>query len=294
MVLARRHKILIFKLSALLSLVRWYNIFFLALSQYLAVLFVLREPRLWRHSLLDLPLHLIVFASLFAVAGGYIINNFYDLEKDLINRPHKTLYEKLVKQSTSLRLYFLFSTISLLLAFSVSFNVLLFFLAFIFALWFYSHKLKKITFIGNLSAALLSITPFFAVFLYYPLQDWLVITYVAFLLLVILVREIVKDLEALKGDVILGYPTLPVRLGINRTKALIALLSLGGLLPAALIFYYSHFSGLSYYLAPGLAGLFFGAGLLAFAEKQEHFARLNHLYRLLIMGGIVSLVLYGL
>lgn len=289
MALRRRDKILIFKLSALLSLVRWYNIFFLALAQYLAVLFVLNEPSDWRWLLLDLKVHAIVFASLFSVAGGYIINNFYDLERDLINRPDKTLYEKILRQSTTLRLYFLFATIGVLLGGSVSFNVFLFFAAFNFLLWLYSHKLKKITFIGNLMAALLSITPFFAIFLYFHLQDLLILTYVSFILLVIFIREIIKDLEALKGDVILGYPTLPVKLGLKRTKWIVALFTFTGLVPVGAIFYKLGFTAIGYYLALGLAGLFFSAGLLAFAERKEHFHYLNHLYRIMIIGGIVGL-----
>ncbi len=293
MALRRRDKILIFKLSALLSLVRWYNIFFLALAQYLAVLFVLNDPGNWRELLLDLKVHAIVFASLFSVAGGYIINNFYDLEKDLINRPNKTLYEKILRQSTALRLYFLFALSGVALAASVSFNVLLFFAFFNFALWFYSHKLKKITFIGNLMAALLSITPFFAIFLYFHLEDLVILTYVSFILLVIFIREIIKDLEALKGDVILGYPTLPARLGVERTKWLVASFTFSGLLPAGAIFYKVGFHGVGIYLALGLGGLFFSAGLLALADKKEHFHWLNHLYRLMIIGGIISLIWLG-
>lgn len=292
--LSRAQKILIFKVLALLSLVRWYNIFFLALSQYLAVIFILHEPQQWWSLLRDLNLHGIVFASLFSVAGGYIINNFYDLEKDLINRPRQTLYEKLLRQSTTLRLYFLFAIVGTLLAALVSFNVFLFFAAFNFALWLYSHKLKKITLAGNLFAALLSITPFFAIFIYFHLEDLLILTYVSFLFLVIFIREIVKDLEALKGDVIVGYPTLPVVWGVRRCKILVALFTLSGLIPAVVIFYKTEFTGISYYLAAGLAGLFFSAGLLAFAEKPQHFRYLNHLYRLLIIGGILSLVLFRL
>ncbi len=289
--LNRKQRLLLFKLSALLSLVRWYNIFFLALAQYLAVIFVLNDPNHWFTTLSNHNLHLIVFASLFSVAGGYIINNFYDLEKDLINRPNKTLYEKILRQSTTLRLYFLFNAVGALLAALVSFNVFLFFSAFIFLLWFYSHKLKKITFIGNMTAALLSITPFFAIFIYYHLSDWLIITYVSFILLIIFIREIVKDLEALKGDVIIGYPTLPVTIGIYRTKWLIVFFTLTGLLPALVIFKKTVFQGISYYLLAGLGGLALSLVFLVLAQKKEHYALLNNLFRLLIIGGILSLVL---
>jgi 4-hydroxybenzoate polyprenyltransferase len=291
--LSRAQKILLYKISALLSLVRWYNIFFLALAQYLAVIFILNEPQNWLALLLNPALHLIVFASLFSVAAGYIINNFYDLEKDLINRPRQTLYEKLLRQSTTLRLYFLFATIGTLLGALVSWRVGLFFAGFNFALWAYSHKLKKITFLGNLIAALLSITPFFAIFLYYQLEDLLVLTYVSFVLLVIFIREVVKDLEALKGDVIVGYPTLPVKLGVRRTKALVLIFTLLGLAPASAVFYATQYSGISYYLTLGLAGLFLSTGLLILAEKPRDFHYLNYLYRLLIVGGILGLVLFS-
>ncbi len=284
---------MIFKLSALLSLLRWYNIFFLALAQYLAAVFILNDPYPWWHTLKNPNLHLIIGASLFCVAGGYIINNFYDLEKDLINRPNKTLYEKILKQSTTLRLYFLFNLVGAGFGLLVSFNVFLFMSAFIFMLWLYSHKLKKITLVGNIMAALLSIMPFFAIFVYYHLEDLLILTYTSFVLLIIFIREIIKDLEALKGDVIVGYHTLPVTLGVYRTKWLIAGFALLGALPAAAIFYKTSFTGISYYLFIGGLGVAFSLLLLVRAQRQLDYKRLNHLYRLLIIGGIFGLVLFG-
>jgi len=292
--LNRRQRLLLFKISALLSLVRWYNIFFLALAQYLAVVFILNDHHDWWETITNPNLHLIVFASLFSVAGGYLINNFYDLEKDLINRPNKTVFEKIVKQSTSLRLYFLFNVIGALLALLVSFHVFLFFSGFIFLMWFYSHKLKKITFVGNMAAALLSITPFFAIFIYYQLEDLLIITYVSFVLLVIFIREIIKDLEALKGDVLAGYNTLPATIGVVRTKWLIVGFALLGAIPAFAIFYKTNFTGISYYLMAGGAGVFASIFFLIRAGSPADYRVLNHLYRLLIIGGILGLVLFAL
>lgn len=293
MKLNRRQKLFIFKVSALLSLVRWYTIFFLALSQYLAVIFILNDPADWISVVQNPDLHYIVFASLFCVAAGYIINNFYDLEKDLINRPNRTIYSKIVRQSTTLRLYFLFNFIGALLAISASFNVFLFFSAFIFALWFYSHKLKKITFIGNMIAAMLSITPFFATFLYYKLENLLIITYVSFILLIIFIREIIKDLRAIKGDVITGYPTLPVTIGIEKTKWLMTFFIILGLVPATLIFYHTSFTGVSYYISIGLGFTFLSLIPLAKAQNRKHYSRLNNLYRFLIISGILSLILFN-
>ncbi len=293
MQLARRQKLLLFKVSALLSLVRWYNIFFLALSQYLTAIFILNAPKDWIETLKNPNLHYIVFASLFCIAAGYLINNFYDVEKDLINRPERTIHQKIVRQSTSLRLYFLFNFLGALLSLMVSLNVFLFFSFFIFALWFYSHKLKKITFLGNMVAALLAITPFFATFLYYHLEDLLVLTYISFLLLIIFIREIIKDLRTFKGDVITGYPTLPVQIGINRTKWLIFFFALLGLVPSFLIFYKTEFTGVSYYLSIGLALVFLSLIVLLKAQKVKHYSLLNNIYRFLIIGGIFSLILFN-
>lgn len=291
--LSRRQRVILYKISALLALVRWYNIFFLALAQYLAVLFILREPAAWRQILTNYHLHFIVFASLFSVAGGYIINAFYDQEKDLINRPQKTVYEKILPTSVTLQLYFLFTIIALVLAAGVSFNVFLFFTGFVFSLWFYSHKLKRITLLGNVMAALLSITPFFALFLYYQLQDSLILIYVCFILLLIVIREIIKDLEALKGDAILGYHTLPVVWGVRGSKWAIVGLAAIGTVPAVALFVITDFTGISYYLLAGGLGVYTSLILLFKASNKRDIVRLNHLYRLLIIAGIFSLMLFA-
>jgi len=292
--LRRDQRLLLYKVSALLALVRWYNIFFLALAQYLAVLFILRDPEHWPTVLLQAPLHAIVFASLFSVAAGYIINAFYDREKDLINRPRKAAFERLLETSTTWQFYFLFNITALLLAGSVSFNVMLFFAAFQFSLWLYSHKLKRITLLGNIMAALLSITPFFALFLYYHLQDSLILIYVCFILLLILIREVIKDLEALRGDAIIGYPTVPVRWGVVGAKRLIAGLVVVGAIPAVALFIITGFSGISYYLAAGGLGVMTSLLQLWRADSQQDFRRLNNLYRALIIVGIFSLILLGI
>src|SRR5690606_36845245 len=105
------------------------------------------------------------------IASGYMINSFYDSEKDLINRPRKTMLDKLVSQRTKLSAYFVLNFLSVIFASYVSFRAVLFFSIYIFFLWFYSHKLKKYPFIGNLTAATLAVVPFFAVFVHYSNFD---------------------------------------------------------------------------------------------------------------------------
>jgi 4-hydroxybenzoate polyprenyltransferase len=96
-----------------LSIIRWQNILITALAQYLAVLFVFNPGESKLELFLDIHLHLIVLATACAVAGGYIINSFYDLEKDLINRPERTLFNRVVSKDFCLKFYFLMNGLTM-------------------------------------------------------------------------------------------------------------------------------------------------------------------------------------
>ena len=195
------------------SVVRGYNILVIALAQYLTSIFILAPERSTKEVLLDPNLLMLVLASAAAIAAGYIINNFYDSEKDLINRPRKVMLDRLVSQNTKLSIYFVLNFSSVIMASYVSFRAVLFFAFYIFGIWLYSHKLKKITFIGNFVAATLALTPFFAVFVYYRNLDTVIFIHASFLFLVISMRELVKDLENMKGDLVQNYKTIPVEFG---------------------------------------------------------------------------------
>ena len=87
--LSRQHKLLIMKVASLFSVVRGYNIPVIILAQYLSAIFILAPEKRALDIVLDFNLFILVFASSLAIASGYIINNFYDSKKDLINRPNK-------------------------------------------------------------------------------------------------------------------------------------------------------------------------------------------------------------
>src|SRR5690606_18728141 len=160
--------------------------------------------------IVDLDLFLIVTASALVIAAGYIINNFYDAEKDLINKPAKSMLDRLVSQRFKLTTYFLLNFLSVLVASYISFRAVLFFSAYIFGIWFYSHKLKRIPLVGNLVSATLSIAPFFVLFVYYRNFQTGIFVHALFLFLLILVREMIKDLENMAGDMAQDYRTIPV------------------------------------------------------------------------------------
>jgi 4-hydroxybenzoate polyprenyltransferase len=220
-VVARKYRLQLLKIIALLSQVRWYNIILLASAQYLAGVFVMNSPNDWLQTISDKQLHLIVFASLFVIAGGFIINNFYDQEKDLVNRPKQTLFEKIISRNTQLNFYLVFTLIGLLLAFAVSLKAVVFFATFTFGLWFYSHKLKKIAWIGNIAGAFLAVIPFFGIFYYYDQPTLNFVLYVGMMVVAVFAKDVAKDTVAQKGDLIYGYATLPAIYGFAKAKIII-------------------------------------------------------------------------
>ena len=229
------------------SVVRGYNVLIVIIAQYLSSIYILAHDKSLRTVVLDINLLMLVLASAASIAGGYIINNFYDSEKDLINRPQKSMLDRLVSQNTKLVFYFTLNFVSVIMASYVSFRAVLFFSAYIFAIWFYSHKLKKLPIIGNLTSAILTITPFFAVFIYYKNFETVIFIHAMFLFLIISMRELTKDLENLKGDLALGYKTIPIVYGERTSKVMLTLLSVLTLLPAYLLIYKFQVGRMTYF-----------------------------------------------
>ncbi|VVV01079.1 hypothetical protein FVB9532_02358 [Mesonia oceanica] len=290
--LSRKNKLVLLKLASLFSVVRGYNILILFIAQYLASIYILAPNMPIRDIILDVNLFLLVIASTFAIASGYLINNFYDAEKDLINRPHKTLLDNYISQKTKLAIYFTLNFLSVILASYVSFKAVIFFSVFIFFLWFYSHKLKKYPFIGTLVASLLAITPFFVVFVYYHNFDMVIFVHATFLFLIISIRELTKDLENLKGDLTQDYRTIPVVYGVKFSKIIISSLVALTLVPTLILIFkkfeigYMHY----YFLLSFILMITFLFFLWKSSSKLQY-TLLHNLLKLIIVIGVFSILL---
>ena len=142
----RKNKLFLYKVLSLFSVVRGYNILMITLAQYLASIYILAPNWPLPKVVLDINLFLIVTASALTIAGGYIINNFYDAEKDLINKPTKSMLDRLVSQRFKLTTYFLLNFMAVFAASYISFRAVLFFASYIFGIWLYSHKLNVFLF----------------------------------------------------------------------------------------------------------------------------------------------------
>jgi 4-hydroxybenzoate polyprenyltransferase len=208
----------------LFAAVRGYNIALLVLAQYLTALYILAPQLPFLTVLLDGQLFALVVATALTVAAGFIINNFYDAEKDRINHPQKYFLEHLLSQRSQWQLYFLLNGLALLVAVFVSLKALLFFGCYMGGIWIYSSSLKRLFWASNAIAATLMVFPFFAITLYYQNFQWLIYYHALYLFFLILIRDIIKDLENYKGDWVNHYRTLPVVFGHNPTKIILSVL----------------------------------------------------------------------
>ena len=187
-------KQMMLKLFSMFVVVRGFNLALIVIAQYITAVFIMAPPsQSLSEILFDRPLFALIFATVGAIASGYIINNFYDSEKDSINRPRKSTLEQYVSQNTKLVLYFIINFIVVFIASYVSFRSVLFFSIYIFAIWFYSHKIKKMPIIGNLISAILTITPFFAIFLYYKNYSGLIFVFGFYLFLILETLESMRS-----------------------------------------------------------------------------------------------------
>ena len=289
--LNRKNKLLLLKFLSLFSVVRGYNILMIILAQYLASIYILAPHLPLRKVVFDGNLFVIVLSTALVIASGYIINNFYDAEKDLINKPRKSWLDRLVSQRTKLTTYFVLNFLSVFFASYVSFKAVVFFSAYIFGIWFYSHKLKKVPFLGNFVSATLAIAPFFAVFVYYKNFDTVIFVHALFLFLLILAREMIKDLENMAGDMAQNYKTIPILYGAKFSKSCISVLIGLTLLPAFLLIEYFDV-GYMYLYFIGCIFLLLGFLLLLIrSNSKKHYVWLHNILKLIIVLGVFSILL---
>ena len=292
--LSRRQKHVLLKFFSMFSVVRGYNILILVIAQYLTSVYILAYDKPLREVVLDLNLLMLVLASAATIAAGYIINNFYDYEKDLINRPQKSMLDRLVSQNTKLSFYFVLNFVAVIMASYVSFRAVIFFSAYIFAIWLYSHKLKKMPIIGNITSAILTITPFFAVFIYYKNFETVIFVHAMFLFLIIAMRELTKDLENIKGDLALNYKTIPIVYGENTSKRMLTVLAILALIPTYLLISSFEIGSMNWFFYLSTVLLLLFLIMLWRSNNRSHYLLLHNILKFIIVAGVFSILLIDL
>ncbi|WP_179333578.1 geranylgeranylglycerol-phosphate geranylgeranyltransferase [Winogradskyella costae] len=289
--LSRRQKHILLKFFSLFSVVRGYNILVVVIAQYLASVYIFAHDKPVKSVLLDLNLLMLVLASSATIAGGYIINNFYDSEKDLINKPRKTMLDRLVSQNTKLSFYFVLNFLAVVFASYVAFKAVLFFSIYIFAIWFYSHRLKKLPMVGNLVSAILTVTPFFVIFIYYQNFEPVIFAHGLFLFLLISMRELTKDLENLKGDLALNYRTIPVVYGEKVSKLMLTIVAVSTVVSAIMLILFFKIGYMYYFFYLSIVLLLLYLMILLKSNKKNHYLILHNILKFIIVLGVFSILL---
>ena len=273
-----------FTVTALLRLTRFGNLLIIGMAQYFAAIFLLDSKLL-----LDWKLFVLASSTSIIAGAGYIINDYYDIKIDLINKPSRVVIGKDIPRRYALLFHSVLSFIGVALGFLLGWKIGLINIFSSFLLWWYSNSLKRQPLIGNFMVALLTGLSIMLINVLYGLNDPFVVIYSLFAFFMTLVREIIKDMEDLKGDNTFGCKTLPIIWGIRKAKWLIYLLLI--LFSVVVVLLNAAFAQMpSYYF---LFFLFVPMGLFIFwlvpADTKRDFYTLSQWCKVIMLLGVVSM-----
>jgi len=275
------------RIQHLLQITRFWNLLIIAVAQYFTVAFLV-DPKL----LFDWHLAVLSASTMIIAAAGYIINDYYDVKIDLINKPERVVVGRGISRRYAILLHSALSTVGIMFGLVLNWKIGVMTFFSVFMLWLYSNTLKRMPFVGNFVVALLTSGSIAILWLLYPFAGKTNLAiYTLFAFFMTLVREIIKDMEDLKGDNTFGCKTLPIVWGLRRTKNLIYLLTftfvasvflIDGLLEPLPMLYFSAF------LFAPVAWLMIR---LVRADTKKDFYRLSQLCKVIMVLGIFSMAL---
>jgi len=282
---------IILKVFALFSVVRGYNLIVLILAQYLAALFIF-APEVGHRQLLTNPkLDGLILCSILCVAAGYIINNFYDLEKDELKRPLQVYLQKQVSQGFKLTVYIALNALALIIAALISWKVFVFFLAYQFLVWFYSHKINRFALIKNFYLVVIRVMPFFALLVYFDHFTFNLALHATFLSILLLITDIVKDLSSQKADLIYNYDSIPIKYGIDFTKVLISCLIITELIIGIIIIMKNNVGAMKYFFIAANIAFTVILFIIWRIKSTQAYKILHYFFKGMIVAGVFSIVL---
>jgi len=272
-----------------LVLVRFPNLVLMALCLLLVRTCLLQAP------LLEARFGLLLLAALCIAAAGYIINDYYDVKIDAINRPDRLVVGRVVNRRQAMMAHLLLSGEGVVVAGALSPLLGLIYLGSALLLWGYSARFKRLPLVGNLTIALLTAALVLLPELQLRTGHSSVWTYALAAFLLTVVREIIKDVEDMRGDAQHDCRTLPIVWGVMRTKwvAGFFLLSLITLVMGA-GWSALHNGKLALGAWLGLAVVLPLLGLsrqLARADRRRTFTRLSAWCKWVMLAGVLSMIL---
>ncbi|GAB3950415.1 geranylgeranylglycerol-phosphate geranylgeranyltransferase [Spirosoma harenae] len=207
-----------------LRLIRVQNLLIVVLMQLLARLFLVGPREEGLKLLTDLSFWLLCFSTVCIAAAGYIINDYFDVKIDLINKPERVVIGRFLKRRLAIGIHQALNVIGCLIGLYISKWVFLVDVTAVTLLWFYSAQFKRQPLIGNLVISLLGALSLLVLAVYYRENTEMVLIYSLFAFGISLIREIIKDMQDIRGDARFGCRTLPIVWGLRRTKYFLYLL----------------------------------------------------------------------
>jgi 4-hydroxybenzoate polyprenyltransferase len=316
-------------LSAFFRLIRWPNLVFIALTQALFYYCIYKAIPVPQGGIPDIKLPdpyfpavflwMLVLASVLIAAAGYIINDYFDINIDLINKPGRLVVDKIIQRRAAIMWHWMLSFAGIVISFYVGWQTGKWYIGLantftVFLLVVYSVALKKRPVSGNVLISLLTawvvLVLFVAVYRYRSgagdegfvnRYDWaklfrLTLLYSAFAFIASVIREVVKDMEDVEGDARNGCRTLPVLWGLNAAKiycAVWVVVLIAALLALQLYIYpFGWYGGLVYNFLFLIAPLCWLLWQLRGATTAVDFHKLSTALKLVIMTGILSMLIF--
>ncbi|MFT5964759.1 MAG: 4-hydroxybenzoate polyprenyltransferase [Flavobacterium sp.] len=303
-------------MTDLLKLIRYQNLLMLAFMQLIFRYGFLKLQNI-PLALAEWQYGLLVLSTVLLAAAGYVINDIFDQDTDVENRPKDLIVGKKITEANAYNIYFALNITGVGIGFYLS-NVILkpgfaaIFILIAAILYIYATSLKQILLLGNIIIALLlsfSVL-IIGIFDLYPVVDQanqpimanlfsILLDFALFAFMINFIREIVKDLEDHKGDENQGMKTIAIVLGIDKTSKLVSVL---GLIPIALLLIYinNYFVDNNLFATTIYAFVFLVGPLLFFsikiwsAKTKKEFSNLSLLLKWMLFFGIISISIINL
>ena len=277
---------------AFLKLIRTFNLIILAFTQYMCRYFIIGKGTVSLYEIAtDWKFFLLVLCTVFVAAAGYIINDYYDVKIDLINKPKRVVLGKVLHRRIALVSHFILNTLACLFAFFLGWKIFTIIVLTTMLMWFYANQLKRTALIGNLLISVLTgLSVYMPVFLFGTGQKTLLL-YAFFAFFISLIREIIKDMEDMKGDEEFGCKTLPIIWGIRKTKIVMYAVSFLFVSSISMILIHTELTIQLYFLIFPAPLFFWLLIKLSKADTSTQFLKLSFLCKCIMVAGVISMAL---
>lgn len=282
-----------YPIHGFLRVTRVHNLIYIAFTQYVVAVFLSNHPQGKSNILFDPDLFLIAASTALIAAAGYIINDYYDIKVDFINKPERVVVGRYLRRRVALAAHTIlnFTGIGIGLLIDWKIGVINFLGAFL--LWIYSNHLKRLPLIGNLCIAALTGAAIFVIAFKFPTHKELIYLYTIMAFSVSLIREIIKDMEDLKGDENFGSKTLPIIWGIKKTKLFIFVLSAFFILGLLILAINTANTFFTIYFSILILPLSYFFYRLYRADTKKEYSYLTDFCKAIMFSGVLSMIFFN-